>query len=124
MERKNLVHLWYWILAFMAVMWVHSVWTEMRTVEPLPYSEFQKHLKQNDIKDLVIGDKVIEGEFVKPLPDGRKRFVTTRVEPEFAAQLDQQGVEYRRVVENTWLRDIMSWVLPAVIFFAIWMFLI
>src|SRR5690242_4158042 len=124
MERKNLVHLWYWILAFMAVMWGHSVWTEMRTVEPLPYSEFQKHLKQNDIKDLVIGDKVIEGEFVKPLPDGRKRFVTTRVEPELAAQLDQQGVEYRRVVENTWLRDIMSWVLPAVIFFAIWMFLI
>jgi cell division protease FtsH len=72
----------------------------------------------------VIGDKVIEGEFVKPLPDGRKRFVTTRVEPELAAQLDQQGVEYRRVVENTLLRDIMSWVLPAVIFFAIWMFLI
>jgi hypothetical protein len=36
MERKNVVHVWYWILAFLAVMWVHSVWTEMRTVEPLP----------------------------------------------------------------------------------------
>jgi cell division protease FtsH len=124
MERKNMVHLWYWIAAFLGVMWVHSLWTEMRTVEPLPYSEFQKHLKQNDIKDIVIGDKVIEGEFVKPLPDGRKRFVTTRVEPELAAQLDQQGVQYRRVVENTLLRDVLSWILPAVIFFAIWMFLI
>jgi cell division protease FtsH len=124
MERKNMVHMWYWILAILAVMWVHSLWTEMRTVEPLPYSEYQKHLKQGDIKDLVIGDRVIEGEFVKPLPDGRKRFVTTRVEPELAAQLDQQGVQYRRVVENTLLRDVLSWILPAVIFFAIWMFLI
>ena len=124
MERKNLVHLWYWILAGLAVMWVHSMWTEMRTVEPLPYSEFQKHLKTGDIKDLVIGDKVIEGEFVKPLPDGRQRFVTTRVEPELVAQLDQYGVQYRRVVENTLLRDVLSWILPAVIFFAIWMFLI
>ncbi len=124
MERKNLVHLWYWILAALSVMWVHSMWTEMRTVEPLPYSEFQKHLKTGDIKDLVIGDKVIEGEFVKPLPDGRQRFVTTRVEPELAAQLDQHGVQYRRVVENTLLRDVLSWILPAVIFFAIWMFLI
>jgi cell division protease FtsH len=124
MERKNMVHLWYWILAFMGVMWLHSAWTEMRTVEPLPYSEFQKHLKDGDVKDLVIGDKVIEGEFVKPLPDGRKRFVTTRVEPELAAELDQKGVQYRRVVENTLLRDVLSWILPAVIFFAIWMFLI
>jgi len=124
MERKNLVHLWYWILAGLAVMWVHAMWTEMRTVEPLPYSEFQKHLKTGDIKDLVIGDKVIEGEFVKPLPDGRQRFVTTRVEPELVAQLDQYGVQYRRVVENTLLRDVLSWILPAVIFFAIWMFLI
>jgi cell division protease FtsH len=124
MERKNLVHLWYWIAAFVGVMWVHSLWTEMRTVEPLPYSEFQKHLKQGDIKDLVIGDKVIEGEFVKPLPDGRKRFVTTRVEPELATQFDQQGVPYRRVIENTLLRDVLSWTLPAIIFFAIWMLLI
>ena len=124
MERKNMVHLWYWILAALSVMWVHSMWTEMRTVEPLPYSEFQKHLKTGDIKDLVIGDKVIEGEFVKPLPDGRQRFVTTRVEPELVAQLDQYGVQYRRVVENTLLRDLLSWILPAVIFFAIWMFLI
>jgi cell division protease FtsH len=124
MERKNLVHLWYWVLALMAVVWLHSAWTEMRTVEPLPYSEFQKYLKEGKIKEVVISDKVMEGEFTSALPDGRTRFVTTRVEPELSNQLDQYNVKYTRVVESTLLRDILSWVLPAVVFFAIWMFLV
>ncbi|HUI58980.1 MAG TPA: ATP-dependent metallopeptidase FtsH/Yme1/Tma family protein, partial [Steroidobacteraceae bacterium] len=124
MERKNVVHLWYWALAAMAVLWLHSAWTDYRTIEPLPYSEFQKLLKDGEIKSLVVGDKVIEGQLNKALADGRSRFVTTRVEPELANQLDQYNVKYTRVVENTLLRDILSWVLPAVVFFAIWMFLI
>ncbi|HTS55273.1 MAG TPA: ATP-dependent zinc metalloprotease FtsH [Burkholderiales bacterium] len=124
MERKNLVHLWYWVLAIMAVFWLHSTWTEMRTTEPLPYSEFHKYLKEGKIKEVVIGDKVMEGEFTSALPDGRTRFVTTRVEPELSNQLDQYNVKYSRVVESTLLRDVLSWVVPAVVFFAIWMFLI
>jgi len=123
MERKKLVSLWYWAMAALAVLWLHSLWTDFRTVEPLPYSEFQKHLKDGEIKSVVISDKVIQGEFVKPLPDGRTRFATTRVEPELASQLDQYHVKYTQVAENTLLRDILSWVVPAVVFFAIWMFL-
>ena len=123
MERKKLVSLWYWALAALAVLWLHSLWTDFRTVEPLPYSEFQRHLKDGEIKNVVISDKVIEGEFTKPLPDGRTRFATTRVEPELASQLDQYHVKYTQVMENTLLRDILSWVVPAVVFFAIWMFL-
>ena len=123
MERKKLVSLWYWGLAALAVLWLHSLWTDFRTVEPLPYSEFQKHLKDGEIKSVVISDKVIQGEFVKPLPDGRTRFATTRVEPELASQLDQYHVKYTQVAENTLLKDILSWVVPAVVFFGIWMFL-
>ena len=105
MERKKLVSLWYWALAALAVLWLHSLWTDFRTVEPLPYSEFQRHLKDGEIKNVVISDKVIEGEFTKPLPDGRTRFATTRVEPELASQLDQYHVKYTQVMENTLLRD-------------------
>ena len=123
MERKKLVSLWYWALAALAVLWLHSLWTDFRTVEPLPYSEFQKHLKDGEIKSVVISDKVIQGEFVKPLPDGRTRFATTRVEPELASQFDQYHVKYTQVAENTLLKDILSWVVPAVVFFGIWMFL-
>ena len=30
---------------------------------------------------------------------------------------------YARVVESTWLRDVLSWILPAVAFFGVWFFL-
>ncbi|EPP7669437.1 AAA family ATPase, partial [Yersinia enterocolitica] len=32
-------------------------------------------------------------------------------------------VPYARVLESTWLRDVLSWILPAVAFFGVWFFL-
>ncbi len=31
---------------------------------------------------------------------------------------------YTRVVESTWLRDLLSWVVPALVFFALWFFVV
>jgi cell division protease FtsH len=123
MEKKTQLTIWYWLMALLALMWLHSMWTTWRTVEPIPYSQFQQLLKNGQVKEVLITTNTIEGELVNPLPDGRSRFVTTRVEPDLAAELDQRGVTYRRAIENTFLRDLLSWVLPALLFFGIWMFL-
>ncbi len=57
-------------------------------------------------------------------PEGRKTAIAaTRVEPDVAARLEKYGVPYRRVVESNILGTLLSWVLPAVIFFAVWFFL-
>ena len=55
--------------------------------------------------------------------DGKKRFVTTRVEPELAKELDEHGVDYAGRFENTLLPLILSWVVPIALFFGIWVFL-
>ncbi|HCM9212832.1 TPA: AAA family ATPase [Enterobacter roggenkampii] len=34
-----------------------------------------------------------------------------------------EPVPYARVLESTWLRDVLSWILPAVAFFGVWFFL-
>jgi cell division protease FtsH len=124
MERKTQVTVWYWILAMLALLWAQSLWVEMRGVESIPYSQFQQLLKDGQVQEITIGTNAIRGTLKTPLPDGSSRFVTTRVEPELAAQLDQYGVNYTQRVESTFLRDLLSWVIPAVVFFAIWMFLI
>lgn len=31
-------------------------------------------------------------------------------------------MKYGAVVETTWLRDLLSWVIPALVFFSVWMF--
>ena len=123
MERKTQLTIWYWILALMALLWAQSIWTEMRGVETVPYSQFQQLLKDGQVQEITIGSNAIRGTLKSPLRDGSTRFVTTRVDPGLAGQLDQYGVKYEQRVESTFLRDILSWVVPAVVFFALWMFL-
>jgi cell division protease FtsH len=92
-------------------------------VEAIPYSQFQQLLKDGQVQDIAITSNAIRGTLKSPLPDGSTRFVTTRVDPDLAGQLDQYGVKYEQRVESTFLRDILSWIIPAVVFFALWMFL-
>jgi cell division protease FtsH len=124
MERKTQLSIWYWFLALLSVMWLHNLWTTYREVEPIPYSQFRQLLEDGRVEEVLITTNAIEGKLKSPLPDGHSRFVTTRVEPELAGELDQYGVKYTRVVENTFLRDMLGWVVPIIIFFALWMFLL
>jgi cell division protease FtsH len=124
MERRTQLTIWYWILAILTLLWVQSLWVEMRGVESIPYSQFQQLLRDGQVQEITIGTNAIRGTLKSPLPDGSTRFVTTRVQPELAQQLDEFGVKYTQRVESTFLRDLLSWVIPAVVFFAIWMFLI
>ncbi len=123
LERKMQFNIWYALFAIFAIVLLHDLWTAYRTIEPLPYSEFQRLLKEGQIKEISVTSTHIQGELRQPLPDGRTRFVTTRVEADLAKDLGQYDVKFTGVVESTFLRDILSWVLPALIFVGIWFFL-
>ena len=123
MQKQTQISIWYFALAVLAVFWIRDMWTEYRQVEPVPYSEFQQMLKDGKIKEITVSNNLIQGALVNP-ENGRSRFVAIRVEPELARELSQYPVKYTGVVENTFFRDLLSWVLPAVIFFGIWFFLV
>ena len=57
-------------------------------------------------------------------PSSTHRFIARRVEdPQLTALLDANKVRYTAAAQNKWLSTLLSWVLPAVIFFAIWNFM-
>ncbi len=122
MERQTQINLWYFVLAALAAIWLHSLWVQSRTVEPITYSEFQQSLKDGKIEEVVIRENTVEGKFKQPLPDGRTRFVAVRVDENLAKELERHGVKFSGVVESTFLRDILGFVLPAVAFFGLWWF--
>jgi cell division protease FtsH len=124
MERQNWINLWYVIFAVVGVLWLRDIYVTATQVQPIAYSQFEQDLKAGLIKDISISNNVIQGTYKNPRPDQRTRFVTTRVDPELAKELSQYDITYSGVVESTFLRDILSFVAPALIFFAIWMFLI
>ena len=49
--------------------------------------------------------------------------MTTRVDPGLADELTKYGVRYSAQVEQTFLRDLLSWILPVLIFVGVWYFL-
>jgi cell division protease FtsH len=122
LQKPTQLTIWYWLLAILAVLYLRGMWTEMHQVEAIPYSEFQKYLKDGRIQEIVVGTGSIEGKFSSPV-NGHSRFVTLRVESGLAADLDKYGVRYSQAVEHTFLRDLLSWIVPALAFFVIWLFL-
>ena len=46
--------------------------------------------------------------------------MTTRVDPEFAQELQKYNVRYTGEIESTFFHDILPWVLPVLLFFGLW----
>lgn len=122
MDKKTQFNLWYVVVAMM-VIFLFQGWYTARQVEVIPYSQLENLLQNQKIEEIYVRENYIEGTLKAPLSDGRDRFVTTRVDPQLANRLNQYDVKFSGVVESTWLQDILSWVLPVLFFFAIWMFL-
>ena len=94
MEPKTKFNVWYLVLAVLGVLVLQYFYVQSQEVEPIPYSTFERYLNDGKIKSIAITDKHITGEFKAP-QDGKSRFITTRVEPDFAAKLDQKGARAR-----------------------------
>ena len=122
MEKNTQFHVWYVVATIVGVLILQALWVQSQQIEPLPYSEFQQYLKDGKITDISISQNLIHGTFKEPQANGRKEFVTTRVDPELATDLEKYHVKFSGVVESTWLRDILSWVVPIGVFFFLWMF--
>ncbi|MEO1115305.1 MAG: ATP-dependent metallopeptidase FtsH/Yme1/Tma family protein, partial [Pseudomonadota bacterium] len=124
MEKKHQINLWYAFIAMMLVLMFQSWWTTYKTVEAIPYSQFETYLKDKKIEEISIRENTIEGKFKEPLKDGKQYFVTTRVDIPLAEELTKYDVKFTGIVQSTFVRDLLSWVLPVLLFFGLWMFFI
>jgi cell division protease FtsH len=124
MDKKTQINFWYAIAAVLGILFAQNLYIEGTKIAPIPYSRFQTLLDQDKVAEIAITQNHIRGTLKETGPDGVKDFVTTRVEPDLADKLDKHNVVYTGVIESTWIRDLLSWILPMVIFVGIWMFII
>lgn len=117
------LNFFYILLAVFGTFLLRDLWIQKRDITHIPYSQYQSYLEQGKVKDVVISDQLVRGNFTEPL-DGKSQFVTNRVPLDVVDQLKGKGIEYRAVVENTFLRDLLSWVVPVLLFFGLWVLLI
>ncbi len=123
MDKQKTWNISYWLGALLLLLLLQGWWQTISTVQPVPYSEFEQALKDGRVAEVLVKDKTLTGKLKAPDERGKRVIVANRVEPDLAERLGQFGVPYARAVESTLLRDVLSWVLPAVAFFAVWFFL-
>ncbi|MEP4032778.1 ATP-dependent zinc metalloprotease FtsH [Roseibium polysiphoniae] len=124
MDKKHQINIWYAAGAFFLLLLFQSWWVTYKTVETIPYSEFEQYLEAGNIEEIAVKENTIEGKFRNPLSDGKQYFTTTRVDMPLAEMLQKYDVKFTGVIQSTLLRDLMSWVLPMLVLFGLWMFVI
>ena len=113
----------YVLFAVFALLVFQSWWGAARVTEVVPYSEFERALEAGRVERVVVGERRIVGYLKAPTEQGKKVFAANLVEPDLAARLSRFNVPYTKEHESNFLATLLSWVAPALVFFAVWFFL-
>ncbi len=124
MDKKANFNAWYVVVAVLGMLLLQAIFQQAQQTEPLPYSQFRQYLEQGKIDDLLITETRITGKIKNPGEGEPSGFVTTRIDPAFAQELEKHGVTFRGGSDQNFFTTLLSWVLPALIFFGIWIFLL
>jgi cell division protease FtsH len=114
-------HLFYFFVAMMGVMFAHDVWVRVTQVETIPYSEFEELAAKGRIEEIQVTESHISGRLREPHAGHKAQFITVRVDPKISETLAGKNVKITGVIPNTFLSDVLSWILPALVFIGIWM---
>lgn len=122
--NKTIINIWYVLAALVGFTLIQGYYQTSKQYTTIPYSQFEQLLDEDKIDKAWVEQNSIEGTLKEKEKDGLERFVTTRVSPDLAAKLDKHHVTFFGEVPSTLLTDILSWVLPTLLFFGVWMFVI
>jgi cell division protease FtsH len=127
MDKKQLrFSVWYVVAALWVLALIQLFVAPAFSPSELSYSDFKAAVAAGKVDDVSIAPTVIHGR-LKPEQAGEapKPFNTIRVEdPDLLRDLHAQGVQVTGVIESTFLRDLLSWVVPILLFAAVWVFLL
>lgn len=142
MEKRIRFSLVYFLIALALILLLdHYIFT--RKLETVSYSEFKILLKEKLVNDLLITKDRIEG---KLLDGSHKRILNLRGEkdeqalkrleeikdfsvvrmedPDLVKELGEEKIRYTVKLEVTWFKTLLAWVIPLLIFIAIWGYLL
>ena len=123
MDNNQKYNIIFAAFALLGILIFHEIWTQQQSVTAVPYSDLEMLLREGKVTELTIRDNVITGVLREPDAQGKTVVIANRVEPQLAEQLLQYGVPFTRVHESRFLITLLSWVVPALIFFGIWLFI-
>ncbi|HET6370688.1 MAG TPA: ATP-dependent zinc metalloprotease FtsH [Nitrospiria bacterium] len=125
-KKKVTFSIWYLLIAFWVLLLLQSLMTHALKPKELIYSDFKEAVAADKVEEVSVSQNTIQGK-LKPEKEEKEGtpFTTVRVEdPNLLSDLEAHHVKVTGVVESTFLRDILSWIIPAALFLGVWIFLL
>ena len=123
-NKKISFSIGYVFLAIFAVVLVHDFIVATQKLEEIPYSEFKTLLAAGKVAEVTVTQQRVTG-MLKPqdISKEQKLFTTVRIEdPDLIKDLSAGNSKFSGTIESTFLRDLLSWIVPALVFVGIWFF--
>jgi len=122
-DRKRQIMIWYVFAAIMGVLLFQVFWASYSQIETIPYSQFETLLDQDKVAEVTVAADSVQGTLREPLASGKREFFSVRVDPQLADKLAKHQVVVSGTPSAGIVQTILSWIVPAVIFYMVWMFL-
>ncbi len=113
--------LW-WVLGVLALLAIGQAYFLAPAGRQISYSDFKMMVRAGQVAEVAVGDAIITGT-LKKAENGSTSFSTARIEdPKLIEELEAAGVKYSGEVVSRWLPEVLGWVVPFILLFAIWSF--
>jgi cell division protease FtsH len=113
--------IWY-VVGFLMLMALAQTWFLAPAGQQVSYSDFKNAVRAGQVAEVVVGEQTIRGVYRQDV-NGSRNFNAARIEdPKLLEELDAAGVKYTGEFVSRWLPEIISWVIPLVLLFALWSF--
>ncbi len=132
--KQRQFSIWYLFIALWVVLLIQIFITPFFNPSEIPYSQFKAAVRSGHVEEVSISTHVIHGKMktdaaqtTEPIAPGEatRLFDTVRVEdPDLIRDLEDHGVKITGVIESTFLRDLLSWLIPIALFLGVWLFLL
>ena len=121
MDKQQQFNIWYFVAAFLVLLLFQSWFSTASVTERIPYSRFLEHLEAGRIAEVTVRTEQVEGRYRDPI-DGNTRFITNIVPEDLTARLERSDADFDGTVEDTFLRMVLSWVIPIALILAVWFY--
>jgi cell division protease FtsH len=134
--KKNQKLLFFLLTTFFLLLSLFLIERDLYRYDKVTYFEFKTLLREGKIQDVVIKKKEIYGKFLESAADTLSQIRKTPVkvgayfktvypdDPELFKLLEEKGINYEvKPDSNLWV-TVLSWVLPFVLLFLFWIFLL
>ena len=118
--KQRQFSIWYMFIALWVLILLQTFLPSFFNPTEIPYSEFKESVAAGKVTEVAVSPQIIHGKLKED-----KVFHTIRIEdPDLLKNLAEHQVKVPGVIESTLFRDVLSWIVPIVLFFGVWWFLL